>query len=194
MIYIVKEKNSNFVKIGYSKDVKIRMRKMQSDNPRELILLKTYKGTLTTEKKIHNKFKELHIKGDWFIYDKEMLNINLKNLPNDIKSIKVNSKLLKAEIKIKNLINDKNIDFIKKEDLEIPNHYYNKLKHLINDYNKFNFGTTRYNTFKRAQNVNKLIKEGNKDYMIAKILNVSTGTISDIKNNIIKKYPFFSKN
>lgn len=194
MIYIIKEKTSNFCKIGYSKNVKIRLRKMQSDNPRELILLKTYEGDLNIEKRIHNKYKELHIRGDWFKFDNEMLNIDLNNLPNNKESIKVNTKLLKAELKINNLINNNNINFIKKEDLDIPNHYYNKLKNIIHNYNIKHFGTTRYNTFKRICKINELSKEGHKDYMIAKILGVSTGTISNIKNNIIPKYPFFSNN
>lgn len=64
MVYFIQCNDD--VKIGYSADVKQRLRALQTGNPTMLTLLATMKGDRTTEAYLHNIFASDRIQGEWF--------------------------------------------------------------------------------------------------------------------------------
>jgi len=89
MVYIVKENGTDFVKIGVAINIENRIVGLQIGNPRELELIKSYKGGYAIETLIHKKYKDLHVRGEWFIFDESMLSIDIDSLKD------YNKKLLK---------------------------------------------------------------------------------------------------
>lgn len=72
MIYLIICKNNSTCKIGYSKNPKNRLMQLQSSNPYFLELVATIDGTLQDEKRLHTKFKDYRIGGEWFNYSEEI--------------------------------------------------------------------------------------------------------------------------
>lgn len=70
-IYIIQSGKKGPYKIGIARDVEKRMSGLQTGNPEELhIIAKFYfsshKQTAKIEKILHNKFRKMHIRGEWF--------------------------------------------------------------------------------------------------------------------------------
>lgn len=74
IVYFILDTYSNNVKIGYStlKNLYKRLNTLQIGTPYELKLLGAIWGDIETEKKLHNQFKHLHIRGEWFVFTKEI--------------------------------------------------------------------------------------------------------------------------
>lgn len=79
------------VKIGRTKDLKSRVRSLQTSNPFKIIKLAVFNlnttpDGITTEKYLHEKFKKFRITGEWFTYapviHKWLLNIIAATPPN----------------------------------------------------------------------------------------------------------------
>ena len=72
MIYFVTDGTA--IKIGYSIDgqVKRRIGKLQTGNPRPLRLLATCTGSRRTERRLHRRFSSSHLRGEWFRRTKEL--------------------------------------------------------------------------------------------------------------------------
>lgn len=66
-------KVEEFVKIGKSNNISNRADVFNVDSPFELELLGTVSGDLREEKLIHSLFHELRTKGEWFKYDKSII-------------------------------------------------------------------------------------------------------------------------
>lgn len=72
-VYFVREQDGP-VKIGWTaKDPELRLRSMQTGNPRRLELLGTVRGTLATEAILHDRFSRYHLVGEWFDPAPELL-------------------------------------------------------------------------------------------------------------------------
>lgn len=54
------------IKIGWAKNVATRVQGMQGANPNVLTVLVTTPGTIRDERKLHARFRHLHIRGEWF--------------------------------------------------------------------------------------------------------------------------------
>lgn len=54
------------VKIGYSTNVPVRLRELQTGNPRKLFLLGSFEGTKEDERRIHFTYIEDNLYGEWF--------------------------------------------------------------------------------------------------------------------------------
>jgi hypothetical protein len=83
LIYFAKTED-NFVKIGFTeneKQLKSRVSLMQSNNHKKITIIRTILGTILTEQWLHNKYKIKHIRGEWFIFDEEMLIITPPTIP-----------------------------------------------------------------------------------------------------------------
>lgn len=61
------------IKIGFSGAPSLRLQDLQSANHRQLRLLKTIEGNQDTETALHQRFSHLHIRGEWFRSDPELL-------------------------------------------------------------------------------------------------------------------------
>lgn len=64
--YIYFIEGGHFIKIGFSRSMEARLKKMSTDAPGELRLLHIEPGTFKTEKIIHRHFAELRQHGEWF--------------------------------------------------------------------------------------------------------------------------------
>lgn len=65
-IYIVQF--GDRIKIGYTTDMRTRMTAIPHDR-----VLATLPGTMSTEKALHHQFRHLHIKGEWFRAEGDLL-------------------------------------------------------------------------------------------------------------------------
>jgi len=78
-VYFVQEVESGAIKIGWSSNLRKRVLALQAYSPNKLKLLAAFEGTLDTEKKVHESFKEYRIRGEWFRPEKELLDLIEKN-------------------------------------------------------------------------------------------------------------------
>ena len=69
--------DGEFIKIGIAKDVKSRLKALQTGNPKELFILKTIEygdgEVYYQESMFHNKFAKTRAVGEWFSMSKELL-------------------------------------------------------------------------------------------------------------------------
>ena len=73
LVYFIGDMNHGPIKIGKSKDVYKRLKVLQTGNPSFLEILGTKSGYPGLESKIHDKFKHLHIRGEWFSRGSDLL-------------------------------------------------------------------------------------------------------------------------
>jgi len=79
-IYIVKVSGTNFVKIGFSKNVEQRIKSLKAHIPFELDVVRIINGTIHQERILHDKFYDLRINGEWFNFHKSMMTIDVDTL------------------------------------------------------------------------------------------------------------------
>ena len=72
MIYLISHQNE-YLKIGYTKNVRKRLTQLQVSNPIKLELLHLIEGDSNLEKELHLLFQEYSINGEWFKYDNNIL-------------------------------------------------------------------------------------------------------------------------
>jgi hypothetical protein len=66
-IYLMLAKGAKAIKIGFSTSYpSARQRTMQTGNPHELKLIMLVGGTLRDERRYHEQFAHLRIRGEWF--------------------------------------------------------------------------------------------------------------------------------
>lgn len=73
MIYLISHSNE-YLKIGYTKNINKRLYQLQVSNPVKLELLHLIDGDLSLEKELHFMFKDLISNGEWFYFDKKIIN------------------------------------------------------------------------------------------------------------------------
>lgn len=93
MIYIIKIKDFEIVKIGYtnSKDNR-RFTTIQACIPFELQPLLLIEGDKSNEKELLKEFKHLNIRGEWFKYEKEIKDYIDSNVYSSIHSSKLHKR------------------------------------------------------------------------------------------------------
>ena len=73
-VYIIQAVPSMAVKIGIAVDTDKRLASLQTANHEELIVIKVFAGGgAKLESELHQRFKHLSIRGEWFIFSDEML-------------------------------------------------------------------------------------------------------------------------
>lgn len=66
-VYLMLAKGAGAIKIGFSADYpSARQRTLQTGNPHELKLVMLIQGTQRDERRYHDQFSHLHIRGEWF--------------------------------------------------------------------------------------------------------------------------------
>ena len=71
--YIYAITNGTDIKIGYSSNVKRRLKQLNTGSSINLYVLCTFKGGRELESEIHSMFKKIRYNGEWFKADKELL-------------------------------------------------------------------------------------------------------------------------
>ena len=106
MIYFIAQ-NNNTIKIGYSQDIKKRIKSLKTASPYPLLLLGYIDGDREMEKYLHEKFKKLHMEREWFNVSeesREILNfINDNTLTNTYCDFDDNG-VLRVYKKMKNIL------------------------------------------------------------------------------------------
>ena len=72
MIYLISH-NDQFLKVGYTNNIKNRLSQLQCSSPIKLKLLHLIDGDTSLESDIHNMFKHIGTSGEWFKYDESIL-------------------------------------------------------------------------------------------------------------------------
>lgn len=67
-IYLIKESENNYYKIGVSKNIKQRVKQLQTGSAGDIQILNSYKSEYAhkIEKALHRKYFQYNIKGEWF--------------------------------------------------------------------------------------------------------------------------------
>lgn len=71
-IYIIKAIGTNRIKIGFSDDPEKRIKQLATGSPYPLQLLKVFEGTQQQERRIHARFTEYRVTGEWFELDGDL--------------------------------------------------------------------------------------------------------------------------
>jgi hypothetical protein len=66
MIYFILDQTHQAIKIGFTQNLKQRIRGLQWGTLSKLILLGSMEGDRRTEERLHVRFAGLHISGEWF--------------------------------------------------------------------------------------------------------------------------------
>lgn len=82
-IYFIQAGPDRPIKIGITKNVMDRYMVMQTNNPDELKLLGLVRGTLKTETSLHQQFKDINIRGEWY-WPTEKLLAYISQLPQEM--------------------------------------------------------------------------------------------------------------
>ncbi len=95
-VYFIQEKDikNGPIKIGYSKNPEERLKQLQNSNFRKLKLLFKYKAGKEEESKLHKKFEEYRLYGEWFESNSEIMKFILEKrskIKMDFSSKKVNN-------------------------------------------------------------------------------------------------------
>ena len=73
MVYLISHEDK-YLKIGHTNDINNRFSQLQVSTPIKLKLIHLIKGGVNLEKELHQKFNDLRVNGEWFVYDPEILN------------------------------------------------------------------------------------------------------------------------
>lgn len=74
MIYFIGNKQQDIVKIGYTQNsIQQRICTIQANSPYKMEVFGIVEGMKNIEQFIHDKFKHLHIRGEWYRISEEML-------------------------------------------------------------------------------------------------------------------------
>lgn len=65
--------SGDYVKIGFSRSLKTRIKKYSTENPLPITLLHSEPGTYETEKLTHKRFAHLRVHHEWFRMTQELL-------------------------------------------------------------------------------------------------------------------------
>jgi len=76
-IYIIGNLEHKVCKIGFSKNPQRRLIVLQTGSPYELSLFKKFIGNIPIEKKLHKKYKDYRLHGEWFEIRDELKEIIL---------------------------------------------------------------------------------------------------------------------
>jgi hypothetical protein len=76
-IYIMIDHNTGYYKIGHSKNVIRRERTLQSEK-QTIELLYTFEGDVKDERDLHENYKDLRVRGEWFALEKWMIDAIIK--------------------------------------------------------------------------------------------------------------------
>ena len=77
MVYIIRQ--NDYVKIGCTRDVRLRLGDLQCGSPYELTVLLLIEGGFDEEKVIHEKFKKDLIRGEWFMLSQDIRDFIVEN-------------------------------------------------------------------------------------------------------------------
>ncbi|MFN3891966.1 MAG: GIY-YIG nuclease family protein [Beijerinckiaceae bacterium] len=76
-VYFIQDMRTGAVKIGVSADPAQRLRQLQTGTSNRLCIIRALDGDDRAERWLHKKFATHHIRGEWFGFCDEMMNVQL---------------------------------------------------------------------------------------------------------------------
>jgi len=73
MIYFIQNERTKSIKIGVSNNPEKRIKGLQTSNEDKLNILCIMNGGYLEEKRLHKRFSEYRVSGEWFSYNNEIL-------------------------------------------------------------------------------------------------------------------------
>ena len=70
--YVYMLKSNEFVKIGHSNNLCSRLETLKSSNPIQMDIISLFAGGKAEEAMLHDKFKQFHLRNEWFTYVEEI--------------------------------------------------------------------------------------------------------------------------
>lgn len=80
-VYFIASGWGGVVKIGVTRNVRVRLKELQVGNPAELYIARVIPGGAVEEAWLHNRFSEQRIRGEWFRWHEDMATILVPSLP-----------------------------------------------------------------------------------------------------------------
>ena len=113
MVYFIQAGHDGPIKIGCSnRNFEKRLKQLQTGSHKELIVLGIMEGGLFEEKKLHEKFKAYHLRGEWFKPSIELKSFIVDNLGGEPMH-KFEKKIIRGGIKLENILDDIRIKYIR---------------------------------------------------------------------------------
>lgn len=78
-VYFIQIGDSGDIKIGYTNNIKKRLKELQTGSPKKLKLLGYIDGGRTKEQELHSQFKQYRVNGEWFRLHQEIVDYINKN-------------------------------------------------------------------------------------------------------------------
>lgn len=73
-IYFVALKNTNYMKIGFSRNLKSRLQGLQNGLPEDIVVVCEFEGNMLFEKLLHKQFKKYCTRGEWYVDSDGVIN------------------------------------------------------------------------------------------------------------------------
>jgi hypothetical protein len=79
-VYFIRAGDDGPVKIGYANNLCIRLESLRAASPYDLKVIRTFQlGDHLLERRLHQHFKHLRVRHEWFHFTPEMLTMDLEN-------------------------------------------------------------------------------------------------------------------
>ena len=115
MIYFVRVGKSGPIKIGYSENnIESRIKDLQIGSPEALILMGVMEGDKAKEREMHEKFKDLHIRGEWFRPGVDLRQFIFQNTDFDFKYTAPDELMIEGGVDLDEIVKDLEIHYITK--------------------------------------------------------------------------------
>lgn len=72
-VYMIRAGQNGPVKIGFTDDVAKRLAMMQTGNHEQLTVLRLFEGSAAEEARLHERFADNHLRGEWHHFCKAMM-------------------------------------------------------------------------------------------------------------------------
>ena len=79
MIYLVKIAGHDLCKVGFTNNIKGRLKSISCECPFEIEIHHIREGTIQKEYVMHYNLRDHHYRGEWFFYNKDVLDIFLNS-------------------------------------------------------------------------------------------------------------------
>lgn len=209
MVYFIQENLTGAVKIGFTDNIKRRLTKMQADNSNRLIVIRTIDpATRVEERKLQYYFDYLHITGEWYLFDEQMLTLDVAmlNITNVKKSAgKLTRRKKEYELKFLDVINQISVDkdvFITMKYLshclslsKFKSSKYSSdiIRDRMNQINISNFGTDSRQEFNNYYKFSKYFYPGVKWAEVCSNVGVAKGSYYRVRRFLSKNYERYQK-
>lgn len=91
-VYFAISAKTGLVKIGTSRNVKKRLKALESIEGAKLFLIRQIHGSYPEEYWVHHKFKDSRILGEWFEYCSDMMTFQIPdNIDDDVAEMKMDA-------------------------------------------------------------------------------------------------------